>query len=87
MCTISKCKTQLTSNQVAASCPTNCDFTIKCISLEQSMEDVNPNLQHSESSPSGTEKVFLSERVIFDNKWSPDAATKRFLIVTHIRIP
>ncbi len=68
MCTISKRKTRITSNQVAASCPTSRDLTIKCISLEQSMEDVNLKLQHSESSSSGTETVCLSERVIYDPK-------------------
>ncbi len=49
MCIISKRKTGITSNQVAASCPTSCDLTIKCILLEQCMEDVNPELQHWKS--------------------------------------
>ncbi len=87
MWTISKHKTQITSNQVAASCATSCDLRIKCIALEESMEDLNRELQHLESSLSGTETVSLSERVIFDSRWPPDAPTKKISIGTHIRIP
>ncbi len=68
MCTISKHKTQITSNPLAASCPTSCDLRIKYIALEESMEDLNRELQHLESSLSDTETVSLSERVIFDSK-------------------
>ncbi len=59
MCSNSKRKTQKSSNQLAPSCPPSCDLRIKFISLEQSMEDVNPKLQHLKSFAMDTETVFL----------------------------
>ncbi len=86
MWTISNCKTQKSSNQVTASCLPSCDLMIKCISLEQPMDDLNPTLQHLESFGSNAETVSLFWRVIFDPKWPPDAPTKTFSIQMHIRI-
>ncbi len=82
--TNSKCKIQNSSNQVTRSCPPSCDLRIKCISLEQSMDVLNPRLQHSTSIGIDTKLVFRFWRVIFDHRWPTDAPTTKIPIGTYI---
>ncbi len=82
--TNSKCKIQNSSNQVTRSCPPSCDLRIKCISLEQSMEVLNPRLQYSESIGIDTKLVCRFWRVICDHRCLPDGPTTKIPIVTHI---
>ncbi len=86
ICTNSKRKTQNSSNQVTTSCAPDCDLTIKCIPLEQSMNDVNPKLQHSVSFSIDTKVVCRFRRVILDHRCSPDGPTIKIPIGTHIQI-
>ncbi len=86
ICTNLKCKTQNSSNQVTTSCRQSCDLRIKFIALEQSMDDLNPNLQQSASFGIDTKLVSRFWRVIFDHRWLPDGPTTKISIGTHIRI-